>query len=90
MKCPYCNKEMKEGFLHSTGAMASEWVFWLPKKYYHHHSFVPSTKKKIKKEDGIVIHSGGGITAKPDIIYVCEDCGKMIAEITGKSDLNSN
>lgn len=82
MKCPYCDQEMKAGFLQG-GIMSM--LFWMPKPYYQQHAFSPSTKQKIIQEGGIVIKPGmdnfGG-----DVFYVCEDCGKMIAELKNRGE----
>lgn len=76
MICPYCDKEMKAGFLH--GGMASM-MFWMPEQYYLRHAFAPATKKKIMEEGGIVIRPGFDVQ-DADVFYVCRDCGRMIAE----------
>lgn len=73
MKCPYCHNEMQKGSLYNTG-VSYGWVFWLQKEYYMQHTFLPSTKQKVR--------DAGGIICEPEQdIYVCKDCGKMIADI---------
>lgn len=70
MKCPYCQKEMEKGALY--GGFGQ--FFWLHKSYYQQHTFLPGTKEKVQAAGGIAFNS-------EQDIYVCRDCGKMLADI---------
>lgn len=75
MKCPYCEKEMEKGTVYSTGLSAYQWAFWLQKSYVMQHTVLPNTKKKIGEAGGYVLEP------EKNDIYVCRECGKMIADL---------
>lgn len=77
MKCPYCEKEMEEGFICNNQVSKT---FWLPKKIFQNCVFLPCTKNKIKEKGGFSINNYS-VIAKPDSIYVCKKCCKIIADI---------
>lgn len=79
MICPYCHTEMKQGCLHGAGASGCM-VFWMPKEYDDRHAFPPSTKNRIREKGGIVIRTNS-LTEMADAFYVCDGCGKMIADV---------
>ena len=71
MTCPYCGKEMRKGFL-----QAARCVFWGEKK--HKLSFLPS-REDVEVAQGTV----NGAFAEA---YFCDSCGKVIVDISKKTD----
>ena len=67
MKCPYCNLEMKKGYIESSHPLA-----WTPRK------LKLFTFNAFYAEDSCVLADIGGITAACAIAYNCEKCKTVI------------
>ena len=63
MKCPFCNSEMKQGWL-----MSNRRILWSPKK---DKSFMIKGKNDISPRGSTAL--GANI-----LTYCCEDCKKMV------------
>ena len=69
MKCPYCDKDMSEGYLYSE----SQPNQWLPAKKK------PSIWRWTVATDGVELNNKQGITGFKATAYYCNDCHIVIA-----------
>ena len=67
MKCPYCNSEMKKGYIESSHPLA-----WTPRK------LKLFTLNAFYDEDSYVLADIGCISAACVIAYNCEKCKTVI------------
>ena len=67
MKCPYCDSEMKKGYIQSSYPIA-----WTPRKLKFF------TFSAFYAEDSCVLADVEGIAAACAIAYNCEKCKKVI------------
>ena len=67
MKCPFCDSEMKKGYIESSHPIA-----WTPRKLKFF------TFKAFYAEDSRLLADIGGITAACAIAYHCEKCKTVI------------
>lgn len=67
MKCPYCNEEMRRGYIQS-----ARQIFWGKEK--HKISFIPNRDGEFNISDGIL----NGATSEANY---CEECKKLIIEV---------
>lgn len=67
MKCPYCNEEMKKGYIQSARP-----IFWAEEK--HKMFFKPEGDAEFSLSKGILNGSAGEA-------YCCQKCKKIIIEI---------
>lgn len=67
MKCPYCNEEMRKGYIQSARP-----IFWGEKK--HKISFVPNSDEEFTI-------SGGFLTGGTTESYYCIKCKKLILQL---------
>ncbi len=68
MNCPYCNKELLEGYIPT---QALEWV---PK------NGEPKLKYTANKDDGFRIGKHSFFDAKHQIAFYCNSCEKIIID----------
>lgn len=68
MKCPYCEKEMKKGYIVTDGL----WIAFRKEKF--------ESAKVGKNEEGIQLEHKYAGAASLDNAYCCNDCKKIVLE----------
>ena len=81
MKCPYCGKEMIQGYVWSDPLRT---MVWLPEG--EEPSFLMDTEKNVAKKNGILWKKNlfGSHSEKRIELHICQNCNVGIAKLDKK------
>ncbi len=68
MKCPYCNNDMKQGYIQSNNGLT-----WAPKRH-----LIPALS--FYDKNGILLTNEGSDNFQTVYAYNCDECKKVVIE----------